>query len=149
MTENKYYTPEISEFHIGFRYEAKNNETFEWEKVIQISGFAGSEHYDRDLINLANDQFRVKCLDKQDIEELGWEYVGESNYYKGDIRYRIKNKGNTWLWLNVARQGDYQILISSFDTGFSLEGDSFLFDGDIKNYNELKKLMLMLEIEKI
>lgn len=63
---NKYYTPKIEEFHVGFEYEAKDPLTNEWVEF-EINLEFGSLWFAS-----ANDT-RVKYLDKEDIESLGWE----------------------------------------------------------------------------
>lgn len=81
---SKYYTPEIEEFHVGFECEslvttAKGilNIKIDWHKVT----IGGESKYDnlvkgelmhsgKLLLNL----FRVKYLDREDIESLGYEF---------------------------------------------------------------------------
>jgi hypothetical protein len=69
--ENKYYIPEISEFHVGFEYESKTLKNDVWEHRIcaSIDVFEACEalKYDENIV-------RVKYLDRQDIEECGWNY---------------------------------------------------------------------------
>jgi len=68
--KDKYYTPEIEEFHVGFEFE-------EW-----INGSWGTDIFepdvycdDRDIYvrGVDKDTIRVKYLDKEDIESLGFE----------------------------------------------------------------------------
>lgn len=109
--DKKFYVPEISEFHVGFEYEIKYDfdsqitgmkpghpdwipkivESNEWEKKIFdeydsvnpniVSFFM---NYDP-IINKNNDftesLIRVKCLDKEDIESLGFIYYGTISYH--------------------------------------------------------------------
>lgn len=71
--ENKYYTPELWEFCEGFEYEIFSNLTYKWvckNFNIQTDVF---------LIGVGfRDGIRVKCLDKADIESLG--FVWDSGY---------------------------------------------------------------------
>jgi len=64
MEENKYYTPEIEEFFVGFEYEVYDKLHGVWNKennfFLQQGDF--------------KDSIRVKHLDREDIESLGWEH---------------------------------------------------------------------------
>jgi len=85
MIDNKYYTPDISEFYVGFEYELycrdvnptiKNGSTV-WLKSWQAKTFTKAEFergvgFDRNL-DLQDDWIRVRYLDKEDIESLGFE----------------------------------------------------------------------------
>ncbi len=60
MTE-KYYTPSIEEFHVGFEYEFFHNN--EWRKQT----FSLIDGWPKDLKDS-----KVKYLDQEDIEGLQW-----------------------------------------------------------------------------
>ena len=64
--KDKYYTPEIEEFHVGFECE-----------VVQEAQWVGVEVHQADMSyyerRLNTGSLRVKHLDKEDIESLGWE----------------------------------------------------------------------------
>jgi len=66
MEKNKYYTPTIEEFHVGFEYELKT----EGEWVSQTLDIDYS--LNRVAGGLANNT-RVKHLDQEDIESFGFE----------------------------------------------------------------------------
>ena len=83
MSEPKYYTPAVEEFHIGFEYEYKHKphpkgEWGEWKKETfedimigygeQIFPLLPSPLGDQDEYT----KFRVKYLDENDIIELNW-----------------------------------------------------------------------------
>lgn len=132
--QNKYYIPELHEFHIGFRYEELiNNEWVKtevrermpqidisdiWSKIRQVSmnGFGGSI-------------IRVKHLDRSDIEELGW------NFEKTVMGYHYFSNDSCRLTLS---EDELNVMIS-------MRGVPFYFE--IKNYNELKILMNQLNIK--
>ena len=73
---DKYYTPEIKEFHIGFEYEYEDiNEsgsTTSWYKTVVKE----NECYiiDQHLKYSDNLNLRVKYLSREDIESLGWKF---------------------------------------------------------------------------
>ena len=79
--KNKYYTPKISEFHVGFEFEVSNDiiagilEVKPLKKLYkQIYG--ESEPYGFDFIKYNSEHnlgmIRVKYLNKEDIESLGF-----------------------------------------------------------------------------
>ena len=137
---NKYYTPKIEEFHVGFECEWQSrvrNET--WNKQISDTdlvsiAYDAIEHSDED--EPFEEQFRVKYLDKDDIEGCGFILTGKPNdskYYFRDvddmlgITVRVgfyKNGGNN---LHL-----YEFIGDRIET---------LFSGEIKNKTELKTLL--------
>ena len=124
--EGKYYTPSYDEFHIGFNYEyyneyAKPNGT--WEKVELI------EFCDWFVHNFDLEKSRVKHLDKQDIIDLGWEHLNTL----GSL-YGFMLNGH-----HLAFDEETKKVIIAKHTGV-------VFDGNVKNKSELKKMMKMLEI---
>lgn len=134
--KEKYYTPEIEEFHVGFEYEYLTNGD-EWVKHI-INNKA-------DLIDCIEDikesKIRVKYLDKEDIESLGFKHI-ENNYTS---YYKINAPGKLGYWTEVAidfRWGYDDISI----LGFRGTENDILFRGIIKNKSELKRLMKQLNI---
>lgn len=145
MEENKYYTPEIEEFHVGFEYEITNG--YEWVKKSFCHEDFNTFLYQH-LYNAINQQHvRVKFLDREDIESLGWEFkerciweipfiysfdeigIGEVNNVKG-------------AWRLIYTKDRFCAIIKD------CYGDSDHFRGEVKNKSELRKLMKMLEITK-
>lgn len=142
--ENKYYTPKIEEFHVGFEYEYrikgedwKNNESdevacdLECDEITQIR------------LDLANSQIRVKYLDEQDIISFG-----------AIIEWRSKIGGVTFN-LPTTHRGDKATvgiyytpqtshLLLTLTNNYIL--DTTIFTGIVKNKSELKRLMDMLQI---
>ena len=84
MEDKKYYTPEIEEFCEGFEYEY-SYKGGEWvkEKFSINSGdtdcMAG-DWYEFSP-NCPQTECRVKYLDKDDLEECGWEYSSDFNSF--------------------------------------------------------------------
>lgn len=130
--ENKYYTPSIEEFCVGFEYERMNGD--KWCKDIinpndLCSGRDGFENEFEEIYRKLRD-VRVKYLDKEDIESLGFEF-GE--YSKGRFKnetIELFNKFST-VWVIHAIGSDYR---------------DKLFEGNIKNLSELKVLLKQLNI---
>tara|TARA_R110002126_G_scaffold118191_1_gene258081 strand:- start:286 stop:744 length:459 start_codon:yes stop_codon:yes gene_type:complete len=148
-----YYTPKIEEFHEGFEYEQKNSfgdgtvKTVEqynlagWEKRIfglDIYPYLNRTMTGRNSKNLPS-AVRVKYLDGDDIESLGWKKrLGTSIeiYYLNWDEEEGNNKG---IWLE--KKGEmYTILNAMTKINF------MQFWGFIKNKSELKKLMQQLNI---
>ena len=169
---DKYYTPTIEEFHVGFEYEVtmmssgglvmmnfkdNTNETISepnhkiWEKTVVTSTMAdtgkmitmpfndGTLTYEdttlpydhrsiEDIVSLLkSDQIRVKYLDQEDIESLG--FVSDS----GDKDFII---------------GEFQLEIIKDIIFISKRyGEIPLFQGTIKNISELKRILRHLIIE--
>lgn len=140
--ENKYYTPSIEEFFVGFEYEwysdldrGDNSKTwykteYDFDKRYELDEpvYFLEEGIDKEFI-------RVKYLDSSDIEELG--FVSEP-YFK-DVDYFGYRKGNIRLYL---LEND-RVEITTEDKKF----ESYYFLGIVKNKSELKKVLNMLNIK--
>jgi hypothetical protein len=140
MENIEYYTPIIEEFHVGFEFlvpiygsDKFVEETFMLKSIENL--------FDKDENGKFNlpDCFRVKYLDREDIESLGWEPDTSS----GDF---------TMYHLNSSNKYDYSL---SFNGGYKRTEnliitikyyDNILFKGTIKNKSELNKLMEQLGI---
>lgn len=128
---SKYYTPKISEFYVGFEYErfvTKRNTSEEdcWDKINMSVNYLILDEIDDEIIV---GDIRVKYLDKDDIESLGF-----------------KEESNNFFKL---RDSEY-ISLDSFveDKGWFLtygeEEDHYGFSGWLKNKSELKILLKKL-----
>lgn len=136
MEYNKYYTPTIEEFHVGFEYELLGN-SGNWYK--NNFGDANGEYWNElseCYWDITHNKLRVKYLDQSDIESLGWEleqYVPERN-----ICLNFK-KPNDWYLNYWFGQIPYiEIFRDGYDTGCAL---------NVKNKSELIKLMQQLNIK--
>ena len=132
--ENKYYTPEISEFHVGFEYEYYNEYHRPdgiWEKV-------GLNEFDDWFVhNFEIEKSRVKYLDKQDIEDLGFK-EDENNSTPDRLNLELYKNGFT---IGVVLYNVTELIIYKY-TG----KEDVLFRGTIKNKSELKKLLKQIGI---
>lgn len=127
MEENKYYPPELSEFHIGFEYEVQNKENGQWEKF-DMGIIDWSDEYRKEI---EDGLTRVKYLDKSDIESFGF---------------------NKTEWKSTAIYKKDHYLLSWFDNE-AISIDEFLteiphqiFRGFIKNKSELKFILKRIGI---
>lgn len=139
MENNKYYTPTIEEFHVGFEYQHKG-----LLDINQIEEKFYNFNYDLkdkslEEINYAinNNWIRVKYLDQEDIESLGW------------VKHNI-NKNCYYIELHKNTFGTiYMEYYDEQETKWCIESDRHgetIFIGTIKNKSELKKLMKQLGI---
>lgn len=81
MSDNKYYVPDISEFRVGFEFEEMND-------IFEKEVFGETVYADYDLMKdlILEGDVRVKHLDRDDIEELGFK---SENWSLGQ---------RTWMW---------------------------------------------------
>jgi len=140
--KSSYYTPSIEEFHVRFEFEEKSSGLWTKQKYNKYSPILTSSIHDKygvmydtvqDYINL--NVVRVKYLDKEDIESLGFK-----EYYNDSER-------NVWFQLNEfsLNLAEY----TDFNIGIIDHSDFTLFRGTIKNKSELKVLLRQLNIIKL
>ena len=137
--EAKYYIPELSEFYVGFEFEFFNKE--KW-KVSEDFSFLFLKD-DTDTVSEVNEnikegKIRVKFLDRQDIEELGWKYSSIAQKY-GIVTEEDEKTGSLGIWLS--KEG-YRYRITDCKAYLHMD----VFNGYIKNKSDLRKLMKMLNI---
>jgi hypothetical protein len=169
--KDKYYTPSIEEFHVGFEYEAIKLKKFEiknipvgtslqtyidmndlvdgWIKLTWSETCSPENSFNvlRDSNGVTNisvpESVRVKYLDKEDIESLGfttnklkyWEIQGDS------IIYKLKNY--TLVFWHSAYKSNYKTNVYiRQETGLG----QHCFKGEIKNKSELKRLLKQLGV---
>lgn len=128
---DKYYTPEIEEFHVGFEYDKLDPISKKWKETIIKHGV--DIRYKE--VEIRSETVRVKYLDNADIKSLDFEYSVHSyggNYVKDN--YEI-----SWWW---NKEGIQIKELSGKDFGNKL-----IFTGKIKNKSELKKLLKQLKIK--
>lgn len=127
--ERTYYTPELEEFHVNFEYEFKDS-FGKWEPEVKDLDYWDSipEDIERGLI-------RVKHLNKEDIEDLGFI---KSEKTEGAFAME-QTYGETILIMN----GD---LVSIIDTSKKLNGRRRVFRGTIKNKSVLKQILTITGI---
>ena len=141
--ENKYYTPDISEFHVGFECESNyilvNNGEKDLSKFIPFTFTKSNFAYmiDAYIEDAYRTEFRVKYLDKDDIESLGFEHDQStkdgSYFYSGTLMTE-----NQWC-INLK-----DFIVDIYD----INGKSdFRFNGFIKNKSELKQILKMIGYE--
>lgn len=124
----KYYTPDISEFHVGFEYEIKLNGG-KWEKHIFCPNSENFSHrFKEETWFTKEDSSRVKHLDRSDIESFGFEGQEKNNTYFKKEGFRLVN------WPKEPKK----ILVFRV---FGDNDETRIFEGTIKNKSELKKVL--------
>jgi hypothetical protein len=151
--ENKYYTPTIEEFHVGFEYEQLNqvSQVEDMERKYNGQMIFGDSytHVPKPSVwdiktcdtytNLpyiktwAKTEFRVKYLDREDIESFGFEEVPNVpiDWFEKDD-WRLYKQGT-------------EVSIKKAGEGFNIHFG--IFEGVIKNKSELKKVLKMIGYE--
>tara|TARA_R110002096_G_scaffold419007_1_gene623404 strand:- start:680 stop:1120 length:441 start_codon:yes stop_codon:yes gene_type:complete len=142
---SKYYTPELSELHVGFACEYQEPDEVEWTQDTSLAV--------RDVAYLMAypERVRVKHLDQEDIESLGFEKdlkeVAGMNW-----RMISFQKGELTVDLFVELPKD---LIRGDGTNGYVKPQTVriedscrvLFNGILKNKSELKKILKQIGYE--
>jgi hypothetical protein len=140
MSENKYYTPEITEFCVGFEYELRYSENSDWKKEV----FDFENNWIDFPINFNKDK-RIKYLDSEDIKELGFEYGEIPCEYNGRAGGFVKKvKEGVELIIECSLGYNNLVKIKRWDSKHN--GYNVFFWGNIKNKTELKKVLQMIGV---
>ncbi len=98
--KNKYYSPGISEFHVGFEFQKMDIDTAQWYNEVLKS--LDQKFDDMSLVdNIDNEVIRVKCLDRKDIEDFDYKIENIGHWIieatkKGMPFHKVK----AWFHLN-------------------------------------------------
>lgn len=133
MEKEKYYTPDISEYHVGFEYEWKCDGTqTDWTKSV-CDEIMNPLDVDCRRIN----EYRIKYLDNEDIESFGFHSINETKF---------KSNSNKIITIELIENNKIFIEeIILIDT-IGHEESYTLFNGIIKNKSELKFILKRLKI---
>lgn len=151
--DNKYYTPSIEEFHVGFECEILN--TDKWELKIITSCFI--QTIDKIFRNPSMGVWpgiRVKYLDKEDIESLGFKFTGKAVDDWFELEKKVRLSSGHWFnkfRLQHDRDNSFKTEIKDHNYNIKIYGigvdlEDVLFEGVIKNKSELKCLLKQLGI---
>jgi hypothetical protein len=147
--ENKYYVPHISEFHVGFEYEYYNGS--EWGPFI-FDGLDDTDYNELCYLDIyvVKEKVRVKYLDKEDIESLGFKFDESSSDLKtGYLKFELSGYTLELVIYYVAfkeQNKKFTSLRINKQSIVDSEKYTTLFNGIIKNKSELKKVLEMLGI---
>lgn len=125
----KYYQPEIEEFHVNTEYEVKDSKG-NWSRCNDFSN--AYDYEDSCLYGLIKDLdkgcIRIKHLDREDIESLGFEENEGQEYYSRKDGFTIEI---------LHPQGLFRIETK--------EPNQLMFFR-LKNKSELKKVLKMIGV---
>ena len=134
---DKYYTPEIEEFHIGFEYENQQmdgsrylNQGMRWHKQVYA---ADSIRLHKLACEITAGNIRVKYLDESDFEQLRL-VPNERGEYPISETHEIQFRGLDYMptpHIKVVRIGEYH------DPCCAIE---------VKNKSELKRILKQVNI---
>lgn len=149
----RFYTPEISEFHVGFEFEisisrarSADNVTSEWCPVILDKG--NGTHSDLALAEYMrgtfskrntdlNNSVRVKHLDREDIESLGFKITASESKPYGEYLQGKLNGMELWF-AHLKGKTPYISLKSSH-----YNGNMKVY---LKNKSELKRILRQIGV---
>ena len=136
---DKYYSPETEEFGIGFEYEWNDpNEDDVWSKA--IADAEDCYHAVREITNIYGRNYRVKYLDREDIEECGWEWKDSTKIY--DLYYDKETQKHSILYSKELKR----MVITRFNRKRNI--DETVFAGFVKNKSEFKRILKQVGITK-
>jgi hypothetical protein len=142
--KSKYYTPEIEEFHVGFEYEYRDEPFKTWTKDIFKDGESIELH----------DEYRVKHLDRELIESLGFEHENwvypsnKTHWFVNQTRNTGSRRNAIWIGTEYHYRTK-QVLIFRGESPkdmFRNKKGNILFEGTIKNKSELKRILKMIGV---
>jgi len=167
-----YYTPNIDEFYQGFEFEylceegnllKREDTVIEFRKQIFDPDWANImfDEYEHETKESIKSQYRVKYLDKEDIESLGFKYDNNAEPYpERDPVALSTTKGLGHIYHSLQafdldtqlEDGICYILYLYSDGVVWIEwikdciGMGYIFKGILKNKSELTKLLKQIGI---
>lgn len=155
--ESKYYTPDISEFYVGFEYEMStemvcktlaSRPQIEWFKQIFDGISPYSFEFIKHSLDIKSNLVRVKYLDREDIESL---IITDKKDYNTYFKLRSEDENELIFqtyWVDESEFLDEEYIYWDIKYNRIKITHKFktLFWGTIKNKFELKKLLTQLNI---
>lgn len=142
--ENKYYTPTIEEFHVGFEFEQKIGISVLTKDEVWVKSIFSIVPNSDELISMLREGIiRVKYLDREDIESLGF-IISKNFIYTGYNIIFEQNKRQLLFCPETKRLCISNITTTNNEGVFNL---NIIFEGTIKNKSELQKLLVQLGIK--
>ena len=150
---DKYYTPAIEEFHIGFEYEENRYGKIKYEEELSNFNTAwykecynfNSPYFDSVKEDILNGCIRVKYLDVDDLVQLGFEHIGGK--LTSDVLQLFRYNNNRYFvhltYTRLSAACVIQIETSVFENSVRT---LVVHSIGIKNKSELLKLMAQLNI---
>lgn len=144
MKNNKYYTPTIEEFHVGFEYEYLTNGDDQINHTINNKA---------DLVDCIEDleenKVRVKHLDQEDIESFRFKFTGRTidDWYKleGNFEIPMSNHRNMQIRLQHDFRTHQGVRIVGYEFDENSDSETF-YRGSCKNKSELKRILTQIKV---
>ncbi len=143
---NQYYTPELEEFHVGFEFEYSHNkinykkQIYDGSQVLKSKSYYDDHGCEYDAVEDDLKHIRVKRLDREDIESLGFRTNEMTTpiSFESDF-YEKKHKG---IFRVCLVENEHFVYVKKM-----YEKDvKTIFSGIIKNKSELNRLLKQLGI---
>lgn len=131
---DKYYTPDISEFHVGFEYFVKS-------KIPNYTSelFLPNTSLRVILDRISKNQIWVKNLDREDIESFGFKFY-KKHAGMETMEFEMPDYN---LYFDPDFKGKHYVRI---DDGNTLDYVVNYFSGTIKNKSELKRVLTQIGV---
>lgn len=155
---DKHYTPDLTEFHLGFIFEHKYKDhpviVDGWGPALVTEG-SKLENF-QDLIN--EDRIRVKHLDREDIKGEDWTFdieadkallfQKEGNFRRGEALVSILyNPISHWLLVWYGDKANNSNYIVEYQEGSThIHTTNVLFAGKIKNLSEFRRILKQIGV---
>ena len=141
--ENKYFTPDMEDFHIGYECEISTPTIWKSGKFPEILELNSElDEFGKDsLMKAAHAILRVPYLTKEQIEAEGWKENVLNNNEKALLLF-LKNGYELRMYKNYICR--FSILI--VEAGIIPNWDKVLFEGKCKDINTFRKICKLLEI---
>lgn len=148
---NRYYTPDIEEFHVGFEYATYWNDN----KLRHPFGYWRENIFSQDdlqnaqswALRLKRGDFKVRFLERSDIESSEWYYKG-GQMIKGGKSY-FSNQNNT---IGITLRPDFYKDHHSSVHIYELKPEGgirdTIFSGKVKNRTKFKEIIESTKYEK-
>ena len=153
MSKDKYYTPTIKEFCVGFEYEAYNNADWYWQE--DKSGWVKCTRDEYNSMTMplgqisgaiSKDWIRVKYLDQEDIESLGFVKIDEPQSVLEECYEKdgLVIQTNPFIHENLSNKTRIGHRNLMRDGSGRYKGFYNYFQGTIKNKSELERVLEMI-----
>ena len=141
--KNKYFTPDMEDFHIGYECEISTPTIWKSGKFPEILELNSElDEFGKDsLMKAAHAILRVPYLTKEQIEAEGWKENVLNNNEKALLLF-LKNGYELRMYKNYICR--FSILIVG--AGIIPNWDKVLFEGKCKDINTFRKICKLLEI---
>lgn len=127
--ENKYFTPDITDIHVGYELEIRQGNMWKSDKVQSNDCFC-------DFVDM--DGYRVPYLTKEQIEAEGWEFI---KHHAGTEHYNFeKDEYSLYVDFDFREEIYLKIYTGGYYNEFNY------FSGKCKDINTFRKICKLLEI---